>query len=103
VLVNAHLRSTDRFARYGGEEFVLLMPVTTSVDAAVPATERIRAAIAQHDWSLTSARLHGHQVTVSAGVATSRPGESVEELLARTDVALYEAKALGRNRHIVAA
>ncbi len=102
TLVNAHLRSTDRFARYGGEEFVLLMPVTTSVDAAVQAVDRIRAAIERHDWSVTSPSLAGHQVTVSAGVATSRPGETVEEMLARTDAALYEAKGLGRNRHVVA-
>ncbi len=102
TVVDAHLRTTDRFARYGGEEFVLLMPVTTSVDAAVPAVDRIRAAIERHDWSVTSPGLGGHRVTVSAGVATSRPGESVEELLARTDAALYEAKARGRNQHVVA-
>ena len=103
TLVHAHLRSTDRFARYGGEEFVLLMPVTTSVDSAVPAVDRIRGAIERHDWSVTSPKLQGHQVTVSAGVATCKAGESVEDLIARTDAALYEAKRLGRNRHVVAA
>ena len=100
TLVQAHMRSTDRFARYGGEEFVLLMPVTTPVESASLAVERIRAAVAEHDWS---ERLGpGHAVTVSAGVATSRAGEDTEQLLARADKALYAAKDAGRNRIVMA-
>ena len=95
------MRATDRFARYGGEEFVLLMPVGTGADAAALATERIRAAIAAQDWR---ALLGGqdHAVTVSAGIATWRVGESLESLLARADVALYVAKSGGRDRWVVA-
>jgi diguanylate cyclase (GGDEF)-like protein len=94
------MRATDRFARYGGEEFVLLMPVGTGADAAM-ATERIRAAIAAQDWR---AVLGGqdHAVTVSAGIATWRVGESLEGVLARADVALYQAKSRGRNQWVVA-
>ena len=102
-LVRQHLRATDRFARYGGEEFVLLMPATTTLENALPAVERIRLAIEAHDWATVSSRLAGHRVTTSAGVATSRAGETVEELLARTDAALYRAKAQGRNRSVTAA
>ncbi|HEX7636764.1 MAG TPA: GGDEF domain-containing protein, partial [Burkholderiaceae bacterium] len=76
ALVAGHLRAVDRFARYGGEEFVLLMPVTTTLAQAQPAAERIRAAVAGHDWQSTSPRLAGHRVTVSAGIATCRRGES---------------------------
>ena len=95
------MRATDRFARYGGEEFVLLMPVGTGADAAALATERIRAAIAAQDWrSVLGGR--DHAVTVSAGIATWRVGESLEGVLARADVALYEAKSRGRNQWVVA-
>jgi diguanylate cyclase (GGDEF)-like protein len=102
TLVQAHMRVTDRFARWGGEEFVLLMPVTTPVESASLAVERIRNAVAAHDWSTTSVLASGHRVTVSAGVATSAPGEPVEDLIARADRALYEAKGLGRNRYVMA-
>ncbi len=103
TLVQAHMRVTDRFARWGGEEFVLLMPVTTPVASASLAVERIRSAIASHDWSSTSAVPADVRVTVSAGVATSVPGEPVEALIARADVALYKAKDAGRNCFVMAA
>ena len=95
------MRATDRFARYGGEEFVLLMPVGTHAEAAALVTERIRAAIATQDWR-TVLGGHDHAVTVSAGIATWRAGESLESVLARADVALYEAKSRGRNQWVVA-
>ena len=95
------MRATDRFARYGGEEFVLLMPVGTDAQAASLAAERIRAATAAQDWAALLGG-HAHAVTVSAGVATWRVGESLESVLARADVALYAAKNAGRNRWVVA-
>ena len=102
TLVQAHMRVTDRFARWGGEEFVLLMPVTTPVESASLAVERIRAAVAAHDWSSTSAMPPDVRVTVSAGVATCVAGESAETLLARADAALYQAKDAGRNCFVMA-
>jgi diguanylate cyclase (GGDEF)-like protein len=102
TLVQAHMRVTDRFARWGGEEFVLLMPVTTPVESASLAVERIRAAVAAHDWSSTSMLPAEVRVTVSAGVATCVNGESVEALIARADAALYQAKDAGRNCFVMA-
>jgi diguanylate cyclase len=102
TLVQAHMRVTDRFARWGGEEFVLLMPVTTPVESASLAVERIRAAVAAHDWSSTSVLPAEVRVTVSAGVATCVGGESVEALVARADAALYQAKHAGRNCFVMA-
>jgi len=102
TLVQAHMRVTDRFARWGGEEFVLLMPVTTPVESASLAVERIRSAVASHDWSSTSALPAHVRVTVSAGVATCMADESVETLLARADAALYQAKDAGRNCFVMA-
>jgi len=103
TLVQAHMRVTDRFARWGGEEFVLLMPVTTPVESASLAVERIRAAVAGHVWNGSATLPADFRVTVSAGVATSVPGESVETLVARADAALYQAKDAGRNCFVMAA
>jgi diguanylate cyclase (GGDEF)-like protein len=90
----ANIRSIDRFGRYGGEEFLLVLP-DLSQDDATRALDRLRAIIADLDWSAFSP---GMQVTISAGVATLRPNETSDTLLARADRALYTAKARGRNR-----
>jgi len=102
TLVQAHMRVTDRFARWGGEEFVLLMPVTTPVESASLAVERIRSAVAAHVWTGIEALPADFRVTVSAGVATSIAGEPVEALVARADTALYQAKRAGRNCFVMA-
>ena len=102
TLVQAHMRVTDRFARWGGEEFVLLMPVTTPVESASLAVERIRSAVAAHAWAGIEALPADFRVTVSAGVATSVQGEPVEALVARADTALYQAKRAGRNCFVMA-
>jgi diguanylate cyclase len=90
----ANIRSIDRFGRYGGEEFLLVLPELSQQDAA-RALERLRGIIADLDWTAFSP---GMQVTISAGVATLRPNETSDTLLARADRALYTAKARGRNR-----
>jgi diguanylate cyclase (GGDEF)-like protein len=94
ISVFANIRNIDKFGRYGGEEFLLVLPDTRD-DAARRIVERLRAIIADLDWSTFSP---GMQVTISGGVATLRLGETPETFLARADSALYAAKAQGRNR-----
>ncbi len=94
ITVFANIRDTDRFGRYGGEEFLLVLP-DTPVDRAAEILDRLREIIADLDWSAFSADM---RVTISAGVATLRPDEISDTLLARADSALYAAKAQGRNR-----
>ncbi len=94
ITVFANIRTTDRFGRYGGEEFLLVLPDTPN-DVAARILDRLRAIIADLDWSAFSP---GMRVTISGGVATQRPGETADTLLARADNALYAAKARGRNR-----
>jgi diguanylate cyclase (GGDEF)-like protein len=94
IAVFANIRHIDRFGRYGGEEFLLLLPDTPD-DEAARTLNRLRAIIADLDWSAFSP---GMQVTISAGVATLKPDETPETFLARADSALYIAKARGRNR-----
>jgi diguanylate cyclase len=94
ITVFANIRTVDRFGRYGGEEFLLVLPDTPG-DTATRLLDRLRAIIADLDWSAFSP---GMQVTVSAGVTTLRPDETTDTFLARADGALYAAKARGRNR-----
>jgi diguanylate cyclase (GGDEF)-like protein len=94
IAVFANIRHIDRFGRYGGEEFLLVLPDTPD-DEAARTLNRLRAIIADLDWSAFSP---GMQVTISAGVATLKPDETPETFLARADSALYIAKARGRNR-----
>jgi diguanylate cyclase (GGDEF)-like protein len=91
--VQRHARNTDRFGRYGGEEFLVILNDATT-EAALQAIERMRAAVATVDWSHLSPEL---RVTFSAGIATYNGNESVEVLLSRADLGLYEAKRSGRN------
>jgi diguanylate cyclase (GGDEF)-like protein len=90
----ANIRAIDRFGRYGGEEFLLILPDTTEVSAA-RMLDRLRAIVAELDWSAFSPSM---RVTISAGVATLRQNESSDSFLARADRALYASKAQGRNR-----
>jgi diguanylate cyclase (GGDEF)-like protein len=100
--INGEVRSSDVSARYGGEEFVILLP-NTSMDAGRLLAERIRQAVAVEAFELRS--VEGQlPITVSIGVAEHQPGSSEqdlkvagERLIALADLALYEAKAGGRN------
>src|SRR5437868_8739905 len=94
ITVFANIRSFDRFGRYGGEEFLLVLP-DMDADRAMRALDRLRAIIADLDWSAFSP---GMRVTMSAGVAALNPNETSDIFLARADSALYAAKAQGRNR-----
>jgi len=94
VAIRAGLRENDPLARLGGEEFVALL-AGADVPAAVAMAERARLGIMQSGMYPA--------VTVSAGVAMLRPGESLDSLTQRADRALLQAKHLGRNRVVVAA
>jgi two-component system, cell cycle response regulator len=91
------VRSVDVVARYGGEEFVVLLP-ETGEEGAVAFAERLRERIVSHTF-LAGSRTP-LSLTASIGVATfpAPRVESVEDLFARADAALYRAKAEGRNR-----
>lgn len=91
-------RAGDFVARYGGEELVVVLPHTdspTAVAIAGHVCDAVRALAIPHERSVAAPI-----VTISAGVATSIPdGSSTEaSLLSAADIALYRAKASGRNR-----
>lgn len=87
-------RGGDVLGRFGGEEFAILMPETT-IEQALLAGERLRAAIAR--CIMAFPRSGSGRVTISTGVARLTDGEACDQLISRADAALYEAKAGGRN------
>lgn len=91
-------RSSDLVARWGGEEFACILSETDH-DGAMLVGERLRKAILDLEIP-TKVYDVDNFVTVSIGVATMVPSEdnSLEELLAKADSALYKAKKAGRNR-----
>ncbi len=100
--IDAEVRGSDVSARYGGEEFVILLPAT-AIEAGRLLAERIRSAVAAEAFEIESSE-EGLPITVSIGVAEYRPGPNQEDqkvagekLIALADLALYEAKAGGRN------
>jgi len=85
------LRTSDIAARYGGDEFVVLMPETVIKEGESPA-RRIRAAFAT--WAAQS----GLSCNVSIGIGEApRDGRSLDEVLKKTDAALYYSKNVSRN------
>ena len=92
------IRTSDIVARYGGEEFLLLLPETDD-GGAEQFAERIRFAVESHPFG-NGSQGGALKLTASIGVAVYPAAriESVEDLLARADAALYRAKADGRNR-----
>lgn len=91
-------RQTDFVARYGGEEFVFIM---SGVVDPSPLLERFASAVTQ--LAVAHADSPTGYLTVSCGCAVfaSCLNLSAAELLAASDSALYEAKAAGRNRHVI--
>ncbi len=86
----AHLRS-DLLGRWGGEEFMILT-LDQDGEQAVQIADRLRAELAAGSYPQVGT------VTVSIGVTSYIPGESVDDFINRADVALYQAKERGRNR-----
>ncbi len=94
-LCQKSLREVDVFARYGGEEFVILLPETTSQEALLTA-ERIRQLVARTPIEIASDSL---TITISFGIVElDKSCKNVEELLDRSDQAMYASKRNGRNR-----
>lgn len=89
--LRAVARKSDIVVRYGGEEFAVLM-ADSDADPALALAERIRQRVESIDVT-------ERPVTVSVGVSTLAGGEGVgRALLEQADLALYAAKAAGRNR-----
>lgn len=93
--IRSMLRETDVIGRLGGEEFILVLRGTSLADS-VAITNKIRDNIENISFEIGQEKsIH---ITSSFGVASFDGQESVEQLMHRADVLLYEAKRRGRNR-----
>lgn len=100
--IESEVRASDVSARYGGEEFVVLLPGNGASAGAILA-ERIRIAVGSEPC--VGQKGQSISITASIGIASASPYQdnndlksAGDSLLARSDVALYRAKAAGRNQ-----
>lgn len=96
--IKTNIRNIDTAARWGGEEFLVLLP-NTKKENTLPPASRILNAISSNKFSAFP-----DQITVSIGIACV-PDPSIdtaEKLIHTADLAMYEAKAKGRNRIVIA-
>jgi diguanylate cyclase (GGDEF)-like protein len=93
-IIAQQFRSTDIVCRWGGEEFLVLL-TQTDKETALQLTTKLRSALKDSTVWVGSTALY---LTISAGIATYRAGETVDHFLARADALLYAAKDGGRNR-----
>ncbi|MEP6661110.1 MAG: diguanylate cyclase [Acidimicrobiales bacterium] len=90
------VRDVDVVARYGGEEFVVVLPAQ-SINGALAVAHRIRLRLAE---ALAAGGFA--PFTVSMGASASSRDATFEEVLRQADKALYDAKAQGRDRVVIA-
>lgn len=89
------IRTIDYAARYGGDEFMVILTETDS-SAAIKTAERIRAEVSAACLAFKEQPVH---ITLSIGITQSRRADTMpNDLIARADAALYEAKESGRDR-----
>lgn len=89
------VRGVDTVARIGGDEFVLVLESLHSLDDARQVAEKVLAELSR------PVVVDGHELHISGSVGIAfhdEPALDARELLKRADMAMYEAKAAGRNR-----
>ncbi|MBB6479221.1 GGDEF domain-containing protein [Spirochaeta isovalerica] len=93
TILKENCRSSDMVCRYGGEEMAVILPEQQE-DQGFGTAEKLRRAVMQH-----AEEIEGVRITLSFGVATTDGlMKTVEDLIKKSDTALYEAKKNGRNR-----
>jgi diguanylate cyclase (GGDEF)-like protein/PAS domain S-box-containing protein len=94
--LHRRLRATDVAARIGGDEFAVIL-IGVDERGAATAAAALSAAIGEQS------RAGGLRATASVGIAMIEPGSNADELFARADRAMYEAKRAARARAVRAA
>jgi diguanylate cyclase (GGDEF)-like protein len=91
--IASQLRETDSVGRYGGEEFLIILPNINATEAE-HVSEKIRRAVAE-----TSIHQIDLSITISLGICDTEIDiiKSMDDMLHKVDIALYEAKKNGKN------
>jgi diguanylate cyclase (GGDEF)-like protein len=93
--LRAGVRRVDLIGRVGGEEFAIVLSAITA-EVALKVAERVRAAVAAKALLHDTVRV---RMTISVGLAMARDtDDSIEQVIARADKQLYQAKRSGRDR-----
>jgi len=89
-------RTIDTVCRYGGEEFTIIMPNTDHIKAFLIG-ERLRKAVEEHPFIINHSK--SVKMTLSLGISSyPEIASSDHDLVQKADLAMYEAKRLGKNR-----
>jgi len=96
--LRSRFRRQDLLGRFGGEEFLAVLPATAAAEGGLTLAETVRAAVAAAPVS--SVGETGLPLTVSIGVAEVAPHAAgdTDAVVRAADLAMYRAKAAGRNR-----
>jgi diguanylate cyclase len=97
-VLGGSIRATDFLARVGGEEFAMLL-TGSDQKAGLDVANNIRRKVESCGFTSAGKPV---TITVSCGIAEFRSGEGHDQVYARADKALYDAKREGRNRCIAA-
>ena len=102
ILRKVGRRGTDFVARYGGEEFALVLP-RTNLPGCNSLIQQVQSLFAEAKIPHKGSSVNPY-LTLSVGSATVVPLDQLtpEKLIEMADQALYQAKHLGRNRHVSA-
>lgn len=95
-VIIAVCRDSDLIARWGGEEIAIGLPDTVAKDALLLA-ERLRVNVERSPLATGETKV---PMTISIGVTSLQENDNLDDLFARADKHLYEAKKAGRNRVI---
>jgi diguanylate cyclase (GGDEF)-like protein len=90
TIMASQVRENDLAARWAGDEFVILF-ADADEDVARQACERIHSTIGAFDWEAVA---QGLAVSVSIGLSQARAGDTIDELLCRSDDRMYESKSM---------
>ncbi|MFC1837784.1 diguanylate cyclase [Thermodesulfobacteriota bacterium] len=95
-IMREQIRASDLLIRYGGEEFLIIMPEAESASLEMVA-EKIRTMVDQYSFTLPGGDIVHH--TISIGLAVfPNDADSMNKAIRFADIALYEAKRVGRNK-----